>query len=205
MIGSSAPGNAAIHTALIIAERAHAGQTRRDGVTPFILHPLRVAVRVGGLHWEGFVPPVVPIVTALLHDTVEDVPGFDIWKAVEQITPRAKEQQYIVDYVRALTKVPNEPNKGYYEYIIREGWVPITVKLCDMLDNLTDLGPEFGPEEREHFATKCLTFCLMIAEAKGVSMPAQVVDLSLQVQRRAKAILHVLGLPTAEIGVRFEA
>lgn len=49
------------------ARKLHAGQQRKDEVTPFIVHPVRVALI---LQEAGSVPEVVA--AALLHDTVED-------------------------------------------------------------------------------------------------------------------------------------
>ncbi|MBO6158770.1 MAG: bifunctional (p)ppGpp synthetase/guanosine-3',5'-bis(diphosphate) 3'-pyrophosphohydrolase [Firmicutes bacterium] len=49
------------------AIRAHRGQKRKDGVTPYIQHPIEVAELVSGMSNAGSV-----IVAALLHDVVED-------------------------------------------------------------------------------------------------------------------------------------
>ena len=51
------------------AIRAHRGQKRKDGITPFIQHPIEVAEIVSTM---SSAPSV--IVAALLHDVVEDTP-----------------------------------------------------------------------------------------------------------------------------------
>ena len=51
------------------AARAHAGQVRKDGVTPYFAHPVRVAMivrEVFGCDDE------VALAAAFLHDTIED-------------------------------------------------------------------------------------------------------------------------------------
>ncbi|MDD1708494.1 MAG: hypothetical protein LUQ33_04910, partial [Methanoregulaceae archaeon] len=58
----------AVETASKAATEAHRGQTRKDGKTPFIVHPERVAKCVahyGGNH----------ISIAWLHDVMEDCEG----------------------------------------------------------------------------------------------------------------------------------
>jgi len=58
---------AAIHIVSSEVARAHAGQYRKDGVTPYIVHPARVAsltAYLGGNH--------IAILSAWLHDVFED-------------------------------------------------------------------------------------------------------------------------------------
>ena len=58
-----------IDRALAVAARCHAGQTRKDGPTPYIAHPVAVALIVS----EFTDDPDVQV-AALLHDVLEDVP-----------------------------------------------------------------------------------------------------------------------------------
>ncbi len=55
-----------IHRAYVFAAHAHAGQQRSSG-EPYIIHPLAVASILSKLHLDD-----ASIITALLHDTVED-------------------------------------------------------------------------------------------------------------------------------------
>ena len=55
-----------VEKAYVFSEKAHQGQIRRSG-DPYILHPLGVAVILAELHLDH-----ATIITALLHDTVED-------------------------------------------------------------------------------------------------------------------------------------
>ena len=52
-----------------MAVRAHRHQMRKDGRTPYIAHPFRVAMTVR--HLFDIDDPIA-IVAALLHDTIED-------------------------------------------------------------------------------------------------------------------------------------
>ena len=55
--------------AVSFAARAHDGQLRKDGRTPYIAHPIRVALTVR--HLFG-VDDETALAGALLHDTIED-------------------------------------------------------------------------------------------------------------------------------------
>lgn len=58
-----------ISLALVFASRAHAGQHRKDGRTPYINHPIEV-MNLVVQHCEN--PDEEVLVAALLHDVVED-------------------------------------------------------------------------------------------------------------------------------------
>lgn len=106
-----------------IARRAHTGQFRRDGVTPYVTHPERVAKRVAGdLDVEA---------VAWLHDVLEDT------AEAEQSLLDAGIPSHVVDAVKVLTK---SPTVGYEEYLasIKNNPLALKVKVQDMLDNLSD-------------------------------------------------------------------
>ncbi len=58
-----------VDRALTVAARCHAGQTRKVDQTPYIAHPVAVAVIVSDFTTDEDV-----VVAALLHDVLEDVP-----------------------------------------------------------------------------------------------------------------------------------
>ena len=109
--------------AMKIAIRAHAGQFRRDSVTPYVTHPERVVKRVVG--------DVDAEAVAWLHDVLEDT------SETEQSLLDASIPARIVDAVKALTK---SPNVEYEEYIagVKGNPLALKVKVQDMLDNLSD-------------------------------------------------------------------
>src|SRR5215813_14126258 len=75
--------------AISFAARAHQGHMRKDGKTPYIAHPFRVAFTVRHVFEED---DIVTLCTALLHDVIEDTRvdydeleaefGFEIARAV---------------------------------------------------------------------------------------------------------------------------
>lgn len=109
-----------IELAKWIAETAHAGQTRHDGSTPYMVHVQAVADAV-----EDRLKPI-----AYLHDVVEDTNisldelkelGFD---------------SYILDAVDLLTHCKNVPNIVYWKGIASNADATM-VKLADIAHNLS--------------------------------------------------------------------
>ena len=117
---------ATVRRAYEIAQAAHSGQTRDEG-TPYIVHPVRVAV---SLIDELKIYSPTLICSALLHDVIEDS---DVTR--EDIRQTFNEE--IAEIVWLLTKLEDV---GLREYLARieaaaHTGAPI-VKLCDRLDNL---------------------------------------------------------------------
>jgi len=108
------------------AERAHSGQLRDEG-TPYILHPLRVAVSLVD-ELELYSP--VLVCSALLHDVIEDSPT-----TREEIAALFGED--VARIVWLLTKFEDVTLGDYLAAIeaAAETGAAI-VKLCDRLDNL---------------------------------------------------------------------
>lgn len=106
-----------------IARRAHAGQFRRDGVTPYITHPERVASKLTG-------QPEAEAV-AWLHDVLEDT-AVTAQDLLDGGVPR-----HVVAAVKCLTK---QPGQAYEDYLAEIRNTPLArqVKVQDMLDNLAD-------------------------------------------------------------------
>jgi (p)ppGpp synthase/HD superfamily hydrolase len=94
-----------LEAAIAIAAQAHAGQVDKGDV-PYILHPLRVMLRVDGLEAQ---------IAAVLHDVVEDTPwtldalreaGFSdaVLVAIDHLTRREGEDYF--DFVRRAARDP---------------------------------------------------------------------------------------------------
>ena len=122
--------------AATVATRAHQHQKRKDG-TPYIAHPIRVAVRCEGL---------IEKTAALLHDVVEDT---DI-TLVE--LRELGFSSVVLEVVDLLTKKPGEK---YADFILRAASNPIAarVKLADIADNLEDQSA-LDPEEAEFLKSR---------------------------------------------------
>ncbi len=113
-----------IELAESIACKAHAGQFRRDKVTPYITHPRAVAFRLRMEH-----PSV--IAAALLHDVLEDTTE-TLFTLCEAGFPSE-----VVMAVDVLTKVQGTSYEWYLERV-RNNPIARKVKVADMLHNLSD-------------------------------------------------------------------
>lgn len=121
-----------LERAIAIAAAAHAGQTDKAG-QPYILHPLRVMLRVAQPEER---------MAAVLHDVVEDT---DVTLA--QLRAEGFPEP-VVDAVEALTKRPGETR---LEAAARAAGHPIAlrVKLADNAENM-DLSRIPQPTPRDH-------------------------------------------------------
>jgi (p)ppGpp synthase/HD superfamily hydrolase len=120
------------------AEQAHAGQYRKDHVTPYIVHPERVADTVR--YVQGVTPSMVA--AAWLHDVVEDCD-------VTLETIEAAFGPMVAEYVGWVTN----PSKGSKEnrrvrkrmdreHLAKAPWKAKVIKLADRIDNLRDIVTE---------------------------------------------------------------
>lgn len=129
--------------AISYAARRHRGQTRKDGVTPYAAHPMRVMLSV--LREFGEADPET-LAAAVLHDTIEDT-STDFDAVAEEFGAK------VAGYVALLTKdkrLPEEEREDrYFEGL---AGAPRPVRLCkiaDTLDNLRDAaGPGGGNREK---------------------------------------------------------
>ena len=128
--------------AVNIVALLHSGQTRKDKITPFVVHPLRVSALV-----DSYGGDLEEILAALFHDTVEDVPDFNLLKLHETLMILHEIHEFDVDKVKnivvALTKNKfcknrKERNNDAIYRILNGGESAILVKLCDTMDNLND-------------------------------------------------------------------
>ena len=105
-----------------IATKAHEGQFRRDGVTPYIDHPRDVVSRC-----ESSLEKM----TAWLHDVLEDTEHTLIDLAYLGV-PRE-----VTEAVLLLTKTKGQ---SYSTYLmgIKENSIARKVKIADMISNLSD-------------------------------------------------------------------
>lgn len=116
----------AIAYAVQFASDAHSDQTRRDGVTPYITHPLTVAIfyTINGEHLSD-----TALIAAILHDVVEDT---DV--SLEEIDYRfGNEVAMVVDLV---SNVDDKPYDEFIDRIVKSGNVDAAmVKIMDMKHN----------------------------------------------------------------------
>ncbi len=118
--------------AVSCAARAHQGQLRKDGKTPYFAHPVRVALTVR--HVFGVDDPAA-LVIALLHDVIEDT-TVDYDELLELFGAE------VAAGVAALTKdarLPERDRELAYDAQLRQAsWQAKLVKLADVHDNFCD-------------------------------------------------------------------
>lgn len=118
--------------AAALAARAHAGQLRKDGKTPYTSHPMRVAMTVACL-FE--VNDEVTLAAALLHDVIEDC-NYDYDDIEEALGSE------VAAIVAALTKdmrqTEDEREPAYDAQLAIGPWQARLIKLADVYDNYCD-------------------------------------------------------------------
>lgn len=128
--------------AIRIASEAHGAQLDKGG-KPYILHPLRVMLRLAR---EGHSEELQA--AAVLHDVLEDCPGWTADRLVQAGLPEA-----VVMTVLALTHPANEPYTEYLARVMAWGNARL-VKRADILDNLDPMRLHPLPEEDRLRMTK---------------------------------------------------
>jgi (p)ppGpp synthase/HD superfamily hydrolase len=111
-----------------IARKAHDGQFRRDGITPYITHPEAVAQSLDGEH-----PDV--IAAAWLHDVLEDTQT-----SVVHLKNAGIPWQ-VIDAVELLTRDDGQPYEDYLHWITQDE-IARKVKIADIRHNLSDAPTE---------------------------------------------------------------
>jgi guanosine-3',5'-bis(diphosphate) 3'-pyrophosphohydrolase len=129
---TDASGPGLVLRAVSFATRSHRGQTRKDGVTPYAAHPMRVLFILS--HLFGVRDPET-LAAGVLHDTIEDTPT-DYDRLAGEFGTR------VAGWVATLSKdkrLPEEPREqAFFDSLAA---APLEVKLCklaDSLDNLLD-------------------------------------------------------------------
>jgi guanosine-3',5'-bis(diphosphate) 3'-pyrophosphohydrolase len=118
--------------AVSFAARAHHGQLRKDGSTPYASHVFRVcliAKHVFGIDDRS------ALMAAALHDTIEDTTtDFD------DLEKRFGRE--VAEWVAVLSKDKRLPEpereKAYVDGLAKAPWQVKVCKLADVFDNLTD-------------------------------------------------------------------
>ncbi len=148
------------------AEAMHVEQKRESG-EPYITHPYAVA----GILAEMKLDPA-SIMTALLHDTVEDTPA-----TLDDVKSKfGDEIASLVDGVSKLTRIESQTVEGKQAENFRklvlamsEDIRVLLVKLADRLHNMRTIGVT-KPEKARRIARETLDIYAPLAERIGVNM-----------------------------------
>ena len=118
--------------AVSFAARAHDGQYRKDGKTPYVAHVMRVALIVR--HAFGFDDPEM-LQAALLHDTIEDTTT-DFDDVAAAFSPTVATWAAALSKDKRLAEEPRE--KAYVAALRSSPWQVQVCKLADVYDNAVD-------------------------------------------------------------------
>lgn len=107
-----------LERAIAIAAAAHAGQLDKGGA-PYILHPLKVMLRMTTLEER---------IVAVLHDVVEDC---------EISLDDLRKEGFSEEVLTAIQSVTKVPGESYEDFVERAAQNPIgrVVKLADLEEN----------------------------------------------------------------------
>ena len=121
-----------LERAIAIAAEGHAGQVDKAGA-PYVLHPLRLMLAVRSLDER---------IVAVLHDVVEDCPGWTF--------DRLRGEGFSNGVITALQSVTKREGEDYETFVLRAAADPIgrQVKLADLRDNC-DLSRIAAPTQRD--------------------------------------------------------
>jgi len=147
---------AQLERAIAIAAVAHMGQVDKAG-NPYVLHPLRVMLRQTS---------TIAKTVAVLHDVVEDCPGWTF--------DRLREEGFSEEVLEALDLVTNPPGypshdpDAYLDKVRMTAGNPIAkaVKLADIEDNM-DLSRIAKPGRRDYARLQKYETALSMLKAMG--------------------------------------
>ena len=156
---------AMLDAAYVLAMQAHGQQTRENG-DPYITHPLAVADILAGYRLD-----TASIVTALLHDVIEDTP----------VTLTELERRFgpavggLVDGVTKLTRLELQSDRTKQAENFRKLVLAMSkdirvllVKLADRLHNMRTLHYVQNPERRLRIARETMEIYAPLAERIGM-------------------------------------
>ncbi|MCW5941159.1 MAG: bifunctional (p)ppGpp synthetase/guanosine-3',5'-bis(diphosphate) 3'-pyrophosphohydrolase [Fimbriimonadaceae bacterium] len=163
-----------VRYAYYFAEKAHAGKLRSSG-DPYITHPLAVAHIVADLRMDDD-----SVVSALLHDTVEDCEGVTVetitsrfgpevgnlvdgvtklsWRHVRELGSQGMRAQETIKAAESLRKMLLAMAKDFRVMVI---------KLADRLHNMITLD-SLPPEKRTRIATETMDVYAPLAARLGI-------------------------------------
>lgn len=154
-----------VERAYHFAKEHHDGQFRSSG-EPYYTHPVEVAQILADMHMD-----VTTIVTAILHDTVEDTDATlaDLEKNFNKTVAD------LVNGVSKLTRIESQTVEGKQAENFRKLLLAMSedirvllVKLSDRLHNMRTMGGIKKPEKRRRISLETLEIYAPLAERIGV-------------------------------------
>jgi GTP pyrophosphokinase len=176
-----------VRRAYEMAESVHALQMRDEG-TPYILHPLRVAISL--VDELGVTSPTL-ISAALLHDVIEDSPVYYAHGPVTREDVAASFGEEVADVVWLLSKFEDVTLPSYLAAIEAAAatGAPL-VKLCDRLDNLRFLTHSPKTRKIHNYIRTTEIFYLPMAQRTNGYLYRELVRLLEEARRHLAALAH---------------
>ena len=165
--------------AYLFGRAAHDGQTRESG-EPYFTHPLQVAYLLAEMRLD-----TDTLVTALLHDTVEDCNvtlqdisaefGGNVAMLVDGVTKLSRLELQSVDTKQA---------ENFRKFVLAVGKDirVLLVKLADRTHNMQTIKAVSSPEKRRRVATETMEIYAPLAERMGITrFQTELEDLSFEI------------------------
>ncbi len=164
-----------VEKAVKFAKKYHDGQMRGSG-EPYYLHPMEVALILAQMRLDE-----TSIITAILHDTLEDTSA----KYEDLERQFGKDVADLVNGVSKLTKIESQTAKGKQAENFRKLLLAMSedirvllVKLADRLHNMRTLEGISKVEKRQRIARETLEIYAPLAERIGMhSLKEELEDL----------------------------
>lgn len=154
-----------LNRAYVFAMKAH-GTQKRDSGDPYFTHPLEVAGILVSMRLD-----VATVVTALLHDTVEDT--IATLDEIERLF--GKEVAFLVDGVTKLSQIEFQSDKAKQAENFRKLLIAMSsdirvllIKLADRLHNMSTLHFVRSEEKRGRIAQETMEIYAPLAERIGL-------------------------------------
>ncbi len=168
-----------VENAIEYAKVMHEGQTRSSG-EPYYTHPVEVASILADMRLD-----LGSIVTAILHDTLEDTEA-----TYDELSDKfGQEVADLVDGVSKLTRIESKTVEGKQAENFRKLLLAMSedirvllVKLADRLHNMRTIDGIKKPEKQRRIALETLEIYVPLAERIGVhSIKTELEDLAFSV------------------------
>lgn len=167
-----------------IAERAHRNQKRKWNQDPYILHPARVAGRVGLHH----LATETMMAAAYLHDVLEDT-GMTAMDLEREVGPPVTDLVVALTNPSKRTQAPRGIRKEIdRQHLSLQSQEVKIIKMLDRIDNLREAGP--APSDfRRLYGNESLLLAFAIGDADDILRDelvrwAELLKLNLDDERR---------------------
>lgn len=157
-----------VYDAFLLAADAHDGVFRKDGVTPYISHPLAVAHILADLHLDADT-----LCASLLHDVLEDCPQY----RYDDISSRFGKA--VADMVEGVTKLEKDEKLTTKQAVTIASYRKmmhamtgdfrvVIIKLADRLHNMSTLD-SMKPEAQRRIAEETFVKYIPLARKLGMN------------------------------------